>query len=111
MPCMLPDDGMVPANAFMALGSIDEVMASWFAGRMLGVPSTSIIEPSEVIDSKILEAEESMDALWRRDDDNDDGTVGGPAMPSLGCQPEAEAKTCALSISFCARRSWFCLRR
>lgn len=103
---MLPDDGMVPANAFMALGSIDEVMASWFAGRMLGVPSTSIIEPSEVID-KILEADESMDALWRRDDD--DGTVGATAMPSLEFQPEA--KTCALRASFCARRFWFCMRR
>lgn len=51
MPCMLPEDGAAPANACMALGSIAEVMASWFAGSILELPSASMIEPSLVIDS------------------------------------------------------------
>jgi hypothetical protein len=107
MPCMLLDDGMVPAKACMALGRIDEVMASWFTGSISEVVSrASIIVPSLVIDSMILEAEE--DEAWRREDD-DDGTTGGRAMFAFPCQPFP--KSCDLRSSVSARSSPFCLRR
>lgn len=109
MPCMLLDDGMVPAKACIALGSIDEVMAIWFTGSILEADSrASIIVPSLVIDSMILEAEEPMDDVWRRDDD-DDGTTGGRAMFAFPCQPLP--KSCDLRSSVSARSSPFCLRR
>lgn len=107
MPCMLLEDGMVPANACTAPGSIDEVIASWLTGSILGVPSAFMIEPSLDMDSKILEAEEQMDVDWCLDDD--DGTTGGRAMFALPCQ--LFPKSCALKSSFCARSSSFCLRR
>lgn len=109
MVCMLLDDGMVPAKACIALGSIDEVIASWFTGSISEAdPRVSISVPSLVIDSMMLEAEESMDDAWRCDDD-DDGTTGGRAMFAFPCQPFP--KSCDLRSSVSARSSPFCLRR
>lgn len=82
MPCMLLEDGAAPANACMALGSIADVMASWFAGSILEDPSASIMEPSLVMDSYMLEAEEPIDELRCADADAD-GTTGGRGMDSL----------------------------
>jgi hypothetical protein len=77
MPCMLLRDGMAP-------GSIAEVRAGWFTGGILGVPGASMIEPSLVMDSRILEAEKAMKGVWCPVG----GTTGGRAMSSWKHQPE-----------------------